>query len=309
MAHSSPSYSSSASSASIQNSAYTYAPDTAVSDAYAIALTPALTAYAAGQTFRFLVTTANTGAASLNVNALGAKTIKKNHDQDLATGDVEAGSIVTVTYDGTNFQMQSADANLGASEVAFTPVGGIAATDVQAAIAEVDTEKEPTLAAASETTAGKAEIATAAEVATGTDNGRIVSPDGLAGSYAGTKAVQVVAFDFTTDVAVGDGAAYLRVPSSLNGMNLVAVAARVITAGTTGTTDIQIANVTQAADMLTTKITIDSTETDSSTAATAAVIDANNDDVATGDLLRVDVDATATTKAKGLIVSMEFRLP
>ncbi len=222
-----------------------------------------------------------------------------------------------------------------AAEVVFTPAGNIAAVTVQAAIEELDTEKAPALgaddnyvtdaektvigntsgtntgdeAAADETTAGVAEIATAAEVATGTDNGRIVSPDGLAGSYAGTKSVQVVAFDYATDVATGDGAAYFRVPSALNGMNLVAVAARVITAGTTGTTDIQIANVTQAADMLSTKITIDSTETDSSTAASAAVIDTGNDDVATGDLIRIDVDAVSTTKPKGLIVVMEFRLP
>ena len=87
------------------------------------------------------------------------------------------------------------------------------------------------------------------------------------------------------------------------------VHAEVITAGTTGTTDIQIANVTQAADMLTTKITIDSGETGSDTAAAAAVIDTANDDVATNDLLRVDVDAVSTTAAKGLIVTLGFQRP
>lgn len=179
--------------------------------------------------------------------------------------------------------------------------------DILAEGAFVDGDKTKLDGIAAGATANSA--ANATEVNTGTDAEKFATADAIAGSYAGTKAVQIVAFDYTTDTAVGDGAAYFRVPSSLNGMNLVAVAARVITAGTTGTTDIQINNVTQAADMLTTKLTIDSGETDSSTAATAAVIDAANDDVATGDLIRIDVDAVSTTKAKGLLVMLEFRLP
>jgi hypothetical protein len=120
--------------------------------------------------------------------------------------------------------------------------------------------------------------------------------------------LEQIVFGFTTDVTTGDGAGYMVVPSPMNGLNLVRVHARVITAGTTGTTDIQINNVTQAADMLSTKITIDSTETGSDTAATPAVIDTGNDDVATNDLLRIDIDAVSTTKPKGLLVTLEFAL-
>jgi len=153
------------------------------------------------------------------------------------------------------------------------------------------------------------EIATTAEVDTGTDAVRAVSPDSLAGSYAGTKSVQMVVFDFGTDTATGDGKFYFHVPAALDGMDLVAVHAEVITAGTTNTLDIQIHNVTDTVDMLSTKLTIDSTETGSDTAATPAVIDAANDDVAENDLLRIDVDAVHTTAAKGLIVTLDFRLP
>lgn len=112
-----------------------------------------------------------------------------------------------------------------------------------------------------------------------------------------------------TDIATGDGKADLHIPSTLNGMNLVEVHAEVITAGTTGTTDIQIANATQAADMLSTKLTIDSGETGSDTAAAAAVIDTAQDDLATNDMLRIDVDAVSTTAPKGLIITLTFRLP
>lgn len=148
-----------------------------------------------------------------------------------------------------------------------------------------------------------------ATVNTGTSTSHAVTPDSLAGSYAGTKTAQITCFDYTTDTATGNGKGYFHIPASLNGMNLVAVHAEVITAGTTGTTDIQIHNLTQTADMLSTVITIDSGETGSDTAATPAVIDTANDDVATNDLIRIDVDAVSTTAAKGLIVTCEFRLP
>jgi len=110
--------------------------------------------------------------------------------------------------------------------------------------------------------------------------------------------------------AIGDGKIYFTIPSWMNGMNLTAVHARVITAGTTGTMDIQIANVTDSVDMLSTKLTIDSGETGSDTAATAYVIDGTKDDVATNDLLRIDVDAVHSgTAAKGLIIRLEFNYP
>jgi hypothetical protein len=90
-----------------QDNDYTFAVDAGGTDAYAITLSPAPTAYVAGQIFHFDANTVNTGAATLNVNSLGAKTIVKHHDQTLADGDIEAGQHVTVIYDGTNFQMQS----------------------------------------------------------------------------------------------------------------------------------------------------------------------------------------------------------
>lgn len=163
--------------------------------------------------------------------------------------------------------------------------------------------------AASTTQAGVSEIATGAETTTGTDATRAVSPDGLAGSDYGKRTViaQVVAPG--TDTATGDGKAFFIVPSILNGYNLVAVSAAVYTAGTTNTTDVQIRNVTDSVDMLSTKITIDSTEVSTATAATPAVIDTTKDDVATNDRIAIDVDAVSTTAAKGLVVTLTFQLP
>lgn len=123
------------------------------------------------------------------------------------------------------------------------------------------------------------------------------------------KYVQLEPFSMADqiDTATGNGKAYLHIPADVGGFDLVEVHAEVQTAGTTNTLDIQIANVTQAADMLSTVITVDSGETGSDTAAAPPVIDAANDDVATNDLIRIDVDAIHTTPAKGLLVTLGFQ--
>lgn len=74
-------------------------------DAYSLTLAPALAAYAAGNSFKVLFTNANSTASSININTLGAKGIKKNGNVDLILGDIKAGNIYFLTYDGTNFQL------------------------------------------------------------------------------------------------------------------------------------------------------------------------------------------------------------
>lgn len=70
-------------------------------------------AYAAGQTFRFISAGPNaTTAVTLNVNALGAKNITKQGATALAIGDIQGGEVVEVTYDGTQFQLQTPNFSL-----------------------------------------------------------------------------------------------------------------------------------------------------------------------------------------------------
>jgi hypothetical protein len=181
--------------------------------------------------------------------------------------------------------------------------GGTGASDAATAFSNLKQ-------AASSSATGVVELATAAETTTGTDTARAVTPDGLAGSNYGKTVVSIIVFDDETDVTTGDGAGdiWFRVPAILSGFNLVDVEAQVETAGTTGTTDIQIRK-NASTDMLSTKITIDSTETDSTTAATPPVIDTANDDVSSGDVIRIDVDAVSSTAPKGLLVELTFQLP
>lgn len=95
-------------SATLQKGNLIYAVDFGIADAYAINLSPPVSAYYTGMTVVFTATNDNTGTvtSTLNVNGLGAKAIKKQGGtSDLGAGDIVNGQIVTAVYDGTNFQI------------------------------------------------------------------------------------------------------------------------------------------------------------------------------------------------------------
>lgn len=131
-----------------------------------------------------------------------------------------------------------------------------------------------------------------------------------------TKPVSIYVIPAATAVTTGDGKAYFAIPSTMNGMNLISCAVTVITTSSSGLPTVQIARGRQSAansahsfvDMLTTKASIDVGEYDSINGTTPVVVNTSNDDVATGDLIRVDVDI-AGTGTQGLIVTLVFQLP
>ena len=90
----------------LQNSTPQWMGTATGTDAIKATLTPAPTALTEGMTLRFLSAGANaTTAVTLQINALTAVSVVKNGAAPLAVGDIPANGIVTVTYDGTNFQL------------------------------------------------------------------------------------------------------------------------------------------------------------------------------------------------------------
>jgi ribosomal protein L18 len=93
---------------------------TGSSNAYLLALSPAITAYTSNQCFTFKANFTNTAAATLNVNSVGAKTLKKYVSTvvtDLAANDITSGQIVKVCYDGTNMQLVGTGTSSGGGSV------------------------------------------------------------------------------------------------------------------------------------------------------------------------------------------------
>lgn len=106
-----------------------YCSDAGSTDTYACSISPAIAGYVTGAIYHFRANTANTGAASINFNGLGAKTILKQKDQALADNDIKAGQLVEVMYDGTDMQMLSAPATAAGGATGPTgPAGATGAT-------------------------------------------------------------------------------------------------------------------------------------------------------------------------------------
>jgi hypothetical protein len=80
-----------------------YAADTGGADAYAIAPVPAVAAYAAGQAVTLKPGNANTGASTININSLGAKSIKMPDGSALQANAMLATGVYLLVYDGADF--------------------------------------------------------------------------------------------------------------------------------------------------------------------------------------------------------------
>lgn len=77
------------------------------SGTYTVTLTPALTAYTTGLRLSLKMPEINSGACTLNVNSLGARSIKRVDGTDPSSGDFVLNGIAEFVYDGTNFVMVS----------------------------------------------------------------------------------------------------------------------------------------------------------------------------------------------------------
>jgi hypothetical protein len=91
--------------------AYMYYEDGGTGDVRTATLSPAITAYTTGMRVTLMSSAANTGTTTLNLNSVGAKTIKKKGATNLSSGDIASGMIYEVVYDGTYFQLLTPVAN------------------------------------------------------------------------------------------------------------------------------------------------------------------------------------------------------
>jgi len=131
---------------------------------------------------------------------------------------------------------------------------------------------------------------------------RAILPENILPYIERTLVIKCVAD--TVAPATGNGITHVTVPSTLDGKNLFSAQAHVYTVGTGSLTTVQLHNLTEGQDMLSTAITIDASEKDSSTAATPSVVGPNNG-VSTADVIRIDVDVVATNTL-GLEIRMVF---
>ncbi len=121
-----------------------YAVTTGSANTYAVALTPAPAAYADGMGIVVKINAANTGAATINVNSLGAKAIVDGKGNALTSGKLRLNGTYSLKYNSTsgNFILQGSDssgnatpADLLAGKTASTDAGDITGTMIDRSFA------------------------------------------------------------------------------------------------------------------------------------------------------------------------------
>jgi hypothetical protein len=80
-----------------------YVTATGTANTYAVTLSPAPTAYTDGMRVTVKINVASTGASTLNINSLGAKTILDSLGNAIGSGGLKANIPYQLCYNGTNF--------------------------------------------------------------------------------------------------------------------------------------------------------------------------------------------------------------
>ena len=104
-------------------------------------VSPSVGAYAVGQIFAFVAAATNTGAATINISSLGAKSITRLGATALIAGDLIINSVAFIVYDGTQFQLLNPNTftNLTISGTAAVTTLNVSGTSTFAAYTETIT--------------------------------------------------------------------------------------------------------------------------------------------------------------------------
>lgn len=223
-------YAQQAASAAASASTYRWGGTAAgTADALTITPSPALASYDIGTNIKFLASATNTGAATINVNGLGAKSLKTQSGAALAAGDITSGRVYTITYDGTNFTVV---------ELATPEAGSVTATKLAAEAVETAKIKDANVT--------RVKLATGAVA-------KVTMTGSKTGAYTATSSDDVIpcnasggAFTVTLPAASGLSGMILTIvktDSSFNAVTIDGNASETINGATTTTLNTQYESV------------------------------------------------------------------
>ena len=102
---------------------------------------PPYTAYVAGMTLSFIPVATNTGAVTIDVDGLGAKNIYVGSSTAMIGGELVAGRIAQIEYDGVRFQLYQASISIADGSITTAKLADGAVTTIKIADSNVTTAK------------------------------------------------------------------------------------------------------------------------------------------------------------------------
>lgn len=106
-----------------------YVVDSGTANAKVVTLNPEPSSYFDGMAISFKNAIQNTGAVTINVNELGAKSIVKSNGNALTSGNLKANSVYTLRYNGTSFFLQGEGGEYGTATASHVLEGYSYGTD------------------------------------------------------------------------------------------------------------------------------------------------------------------------------------
>ncbi len=249
-----------ASLATIQDGTGVYVATVAgTADAITLTPSPAITAYAAGQLFAFIASGANTGATTVNVSGLGAKSVTKAGTTALAANNILANALVEIRYDGTQFQLltvKATNADVSGLGTAATQNTGTSGTTIPLLDGNNTFSGTVTMSGKSMYWAKGADIASAATLVLGTDGNMF----DVTGSTGPTTAITVPAgmlfmLQFDSTPTLTHHATNLNLPG---GTNITAAAGDRLIGFATAANTVHVINYTKASDPTTSEVRLHS---------------------------------------------------
>ena len=127
----------------LQRGTVNFAVDTGTANTYVVALDSSITSYTDGLQVVFRPLNDNTGSATINLNSLGAKSIRLTDSEPIQAGEIIAGGIIEVRYSTStgffhltpNSAIYAADAAQSAIDAAQSAVDATTNGAVQVALA------------------------------------------------------------------------------------------------------------------------------------------------------------------------------
>ena len=99
-----------------------YASDSGSANTCVVNLPLALTSHITGMPIWFKVNVTNTGATTIQFNSLSAVALENTYGNPLVSGDLQAGQIIQVTYDGSQYRLTSSGLIKSQADSLYQPV-------------------------------------------------------------------------------------------------------------------------------------------------------------------------------------------